>query len=345
MTEHKPFRKLGENSKVADFYPTFSCQNCSKTFPGTYNINERGNGTFYVCSKCSNVLCIDFERPFFSAYRLDIDAYGYDEISRIILDNIKPCPCGGLFTTTAKSKCPVCYAELNDDMLLAYPSIAEFKSEAFLTSEIYEDYESVVKEKTLEDNLLYKHKVETALTFLTEGRLKLVPLDLRSRLTRKYLPLTTDRTYFANQWVIEKPKRSLFELYITKFFEPLKKGQDLTAYTVFQYGTAHIISSLGGEPFNIVPLHNLDTEYQQLRDVLENNKSEIAAMMKDFKEQNYFSYMERAQRLNLFDLCGDAIEHKQRNRMESEVPWRLKAEKEIQRWRTWWTENKENLTI
>jgi hypothetical protein len=285
---------------------------------------------------------MDYDGDLFNAYYFDIEQQSsWESVDETILDNIKPCLCGGGFQRKARSKCPFCFSEIDENTFLAYSFASTLPDQAFATRELREDYERLLKERTEGNKLYYKYGLELAIDFARKGYLN-HPSDDQKKELRRSLPFHTAFGVLASQWLIPKPKRKLFELYMKKFFAPAHADRQFF-HVMHQYNIAHAISVLAGKPFKKENIRFEHFNSTELQNFIAKNQEQFSELMERFKNKNLECCIEKANELNLSEWAKKYDEFISRNKNEVEIPFMLKAQKEICRWRNWWQANKEKL--
>jgi hypothetical protein len=283
-------------------------------------------------------------------YHLDLERFSWDEIVRIILENVKPCECGGCFEVSYRSKCPKCFRELGD-FVIAYPSVYKWKEKAFCIPENYFSlYQTRVNERSRENNLYYHNGAEVALELFTAKKLKAFSAEEMQGIKKASLPLFTKKMFLADKWLIEKPKRNLFELYIQRLFE-VSRYEKLSAFNVVacQYKAAYNVSYLAGHPFSKMSptfLHpDIVKKQKEFSDEAAKHIGQLSDIGALFKDGRYEEVLRIEEELGLSEKYKKIEDWAVLNKNEIEIPWMQKAQKEIQHWQAWWHINKDTLPV
>jgi len=344
---------FGEHIKEPGFWPQFTCLACKNQFEGRYSgggrSKSRNQYEVFSCSRCPNALILSFTGEFFNGYDLDFKKFGND-IYGIISENLKPCPCGGTFQLTYESRCPRCCQQMGGDALLAYPIINDLTEEAFIDKLDYARYiEEVKKRSSINKTTRFRNTVNVALEYQSSGKLRDIQDDIKEAIRREYLPLESAKVFFAHKWIIDNPKKNLFELYISKLYQQTDENGSNIQDVLAQYTAAHNISILAGQPFEMVPLTSKDADrkFKQLFSLPSAIKDFFKARkVHDLREQGHDAAA--ADKLKEMNLPGQ-VEKLEKwydlNKNEIEIPWRVEAEKQINKWRKWWEENKSDLPV
>jgi len=348
----KPYIEFSEwASKHRNFYPEFSCSHCGHVFSGNYTSSKnRGGGLWALCSQCSNILLISFEGgQIFNMHCLDLERFSWDEIARIILANVKPCECGGRFEVNYRAKCPKCFQELGD-FVIAYPAINKWEEKAFYLPQNYSSYQEKVVELGRENKLYYHYGAEVAFELYDAKKLRAFSQEEIQEIKKTSLPLFTKKMFLAEKWLIEKPKRSLFELYTHQLFEiPRYQKLPMVNVTMCQYQAAYNIAYLAGQPFSKMPPNFLHPDIEKKRKEFSDEVAKQFGQLSDigalFKDGDYAEISRIDKEVGLSEKWKEFEDWFALNKNEIEIPWIQKAQKEIQRWQAWWHINKDLLPV
>ncbi len=222
------YNSFSEGIKKDDFYPEFICDKCDYQFYADYTMHRKAGGQWCLCNKCSNLLLVHFEgAQIFNMYNLDTTQFSWKEIIDIILENVKPCECGGKFEIQYIAKCPKCFQELSD-FSLAYIAIQKIKEKAFRDTIDYVSYESELKNLCNQNNRYYHYGFELAVKYFYQQKLNKWSEVQKKQYQREAFPLITTKVYLADQWLIEKRKGKYWKIFSQKASSSLPKDKSLT---------------------------------------------------------------------------------------------------------------------
>jgi len=352
LEKDKTFRFFNEHIKKSDYWPKFTCPACNKQFEGNFaGEADKSKNQYEVlsCSRCANTLMLSFGAELLNGSGLDFKKFGND-VYGIISDNLKPCPCGGIFQLTYESRCPHCCKVIPNDQLLAHPIIATLAEKGFTDKFEYDQYvQEVIRRSSSNPDSRFRNTVAVAFEYKAAGKLKEACGEIRDAIWKKYLPLESAKVFFAHKWIVDKPKRNLFELYISKLYQETNEKAPSLQDLLTQYTAAYNLSILAGQPFEMVPLKSKDADrkFKQIFSLPSAIKNFFKARkVHDLREQGHHAEADnKLKEMNLPWQVENFEKWYEVNKNEIEITWRVEAEKQINKWRKWWGENKSDLPV